>query len=160
MKLKTMELIIYNNDYKEEKDEITKGKSKSKFISQIENRLEIKENNDIFNHGYLVKLNNNIIGYIYISAIKKDNIYLEYLIKDEYRNKGYATILINEITNYIFESYNIEEIRLNISKDNIKSQKVALNNGYILEDDEEYLYNEKADFVINNPYYIKKIKKS
>ena len=156
MKIDNFELIFYNEQHKDIKDEFIFGESSSKFINNIENRLSIKPNEDFFNHGYLVKYKDNVVAYLYVSGITNDNIYLEYSVLNKYRNQKIASNLINSITNYIFNNFNINEIKLNISKDNRSSQKVAENCGYYLDDEEEYLYTDKSDFVINNPYYINK----
>ena len=156
MKIDDFDLIFYNEQHKETKNELVFGESSSKFINNIESRLSIKPNDSFFNHGYLVKYKNNVVAYLYVSGITNDNIYLEYSVLNKYRNQKIASNLINSVTNYIFNNFNINEIKLNISKDNISSQKVAENCGYYIEDEDEYLYANKSDFVINNPYYISK----
>ena len=156
MKIGEFELIFYNEEYKEIKDEFVDGKSSSRFINNIDNRLNIKKNDDFFNHGYLIKLNNDIVGYLYVSGITNNNIYLEYSIRLDYRNQKIARNLLENVTNYICENYNINEIKLNIYKDNRASQKVAEECGYYLQNEEEYLYKVDSDFVINNQYFINK----
>ena len=156
MKIKEFELIFYNEEYKEIKDEFVSGKSSSRFINNIDSRLNIRDDGNFFNHGYLVKLNNDIVGYLYVSGITNNNIYLEYSVRSDYRNQKIARRLLDSVTNYICENYNINEIKLNIYKDNRASQKVAEECGYYLEDEEEYLYKGDSDFVLNNPYYINK----
>ena len=149
-------LIFYNEDYKEIKDELVFGKSSSRFINKIDSRLNIKEDDNFFNHGYLVKLEDVVVGYLYVSGISNSNIYLEYSVLYDHRNQKIARRLIESVTNFVFENFNINEIRLNIYKDNGASQRVAEECGYFLEDEEEYLYKGDSDFVINNPYFINK----
>lgn len=130
------------------------GNSKSNMIHQIEERLLTSKNtNDlIYDNAYLIKLKENIIGYVYLTGKSKQIVYLEYLILKEYRNKGLGKYVVEKITDYIFEnSTDLKEIRLNIDRSNLPSITLATSLGFI--DDENYT-NDKIDFIKDNPYYI------
>lgn len=89
--------------------------------------------NEFFNHGFLVTLNNNFIGYINISDYNNVDrcIYLKAAIAKEQRGKSYGKILLSEITEYIFEKYpEVEIIYLKIDKDNKPSLMTANACGY------------------------------
>lgn len=128
--------------------------SKSKFIHEIKARLLLSKSSEdiIFNNAYLVKLKDNIVGYIFISKEKNKNIYIEYLILKDYRNMGLATDITNELVNYIFENnLNLESIHLSIDPSNINSINVANKLGFIC--DENSYYQDKLEYILENPNY-------
>lgn len=128
--------------------------SKSKFIHNLKERLiQSKSSKEIsFNNAYLVKCNNSIIGYVFLSQQKNNNIYIEYLILKEYRHMGHATNMMRELVDYIFKNYdNLENIRLSIDPSNIFSLNVASNLGFYC--DEDSYFNDKLEFVLDNYYY-------
>ena len=106
--------------------------------------------NNIFMKNYLVNYNNEKIGYIYISdKIEKDDIKavtLYYYIDSDYRNNGMATSLIKELLNHLKNQEKINYIILNIHKENIPSIKVAIQNEFIknMEDEEEIQFVHKT----------------
>lgn len=140
-------------------DELVNGESKSNMISLIKERLlRSKECNDlIFDNAYLIRMDNNIVGYLYLSNKNTNYIYLEMSILKNYRDKKLGSTLLEQITNYIFiNNDNLKEIRLSIDKSNPRSMKSALNAGYYYDED-DYM-NEKIDFVCENPYFINRKK--
>ena len=85
-------------------------------------------NDSIYNSIYLVKLlDGQIIGSIELDG-KKDNLYINYCILKKFRNNGYCTRLLREITMYLLRK--VKSISLLIKEDNEKSKKLALKNGY------------------------------
>ena len=85
-------------------------------------------NDSIYNSIYLVKLlNGQIIGSIELDG-KKDDLYINYCVLKKFRNNGYCTRLLREITMYLLRE--VKSISLLIKEDNEKSKKLALKNGY------------------------------
>lgn len=73
-----------------------------------------------------------------------------YAILPKYRNKGYATRMLEEVSDYILK--NIDMLVLSINKENIASRKVAEKNGFkiIFEDEEDMLYAKYAKTKVMN----------
>lgn len=162
IELETLSLIKYNKDkYKELTDELDKGESSSKYIHQIKERLELSNYNNIYQNAYIVLDKDIPIGYLYISSMINDEVYLEYSILKQYRHMGYASDLLYEITNYLFENNNIKNIKLDIDPSNKGSILVAISNGYNLdeEDYEKRNYLGKMKFIKESDCYISKRRK-
>ena len=70
MKINHIELIPYSDKYKDILQSINNDNS-NHFVKQIDERLVFGNHADEFklNSGYLVKIDDNIVGYIYFSAI-------------------------------------------------------------------------------------------
>lgn len=153
-------MIIRNFDKEKDKyilEEIN-GISKSNMIHQIEERLltSRKTTSLEFDNAYLIDMNNKTVAYIYFSGKSKQAIYFENLIFKEFRNKGLGKYILENISEYVFKNNtDLKEIKLSIDRSNIASMKVAESIGYICDDNYE---NEKLDFIMDNPYYIKKIR--
>mgnify|MGYP003303843978 CR=1 FL=1 len=47
------------------------------------------------------------IGYLYISSMVRDEVFLEYAVLKEERGKGYGSDIIRETTDYLFQNHNI-----------------------------------------------------
>ena len=139
IKLDSLELVRYNDKYCGLKDEFENGKSHSNYIHYIGDRLEKSKDNmdSLFESAFVVLDENEDIGYLYISNVRNDEVFLEYAILDEFRGMGYASSLIREISDYLFEEYNIRSIRLDIDPSNKNSMNVACACDFI-EDEEEY----------------------
>lgn len=153
-------MIIRNFDKEKDKyilEEIN-GISKSNMIHQIEERLltSRKTTSLEFDNAYLIDMNNKTVAYIYFSGKSKQAIYFENLIFKEFRNKGLGKYILENISEYVFKNNtDLKEIKLSIDRSNIASMKVAESIGYICDDNYE---NEKLDFIMDNPYYIRKTK--
>ncbi len=80
---------------------------------------------------YIVYKDNEPIG-IATLCIRDEKYEIDYSILPEYRQKHYATDLLNEFTEYLFKKYfNINKIYLQIDDTNEKSKIVAQRNGYV-----------------------------
>lgn len=150
--LKTLTLTTFNKDNLEELiflKKLCKDNTIKKRFQGIAVGLLNNPNNEFFDHGFFVKHNNTLIGYIGIGAYNKYEkcVYLRAAINKEQRGLSYGTTLLSEITDYIFKTYSeVLSIRLKINDNNKPSIKVAISNGY------KNLYN---DFYIKyNPYLI------
>lgn len=150
-------LIDYSDKYKDILDEIVNGESKSSYINQISERLIRTSNqNSILDHAFLVELNDDIIGYVYITGMSKNICYIEYLIRKKYRGKKLGTLLLDTVSDKLFNMYPyLKELRLNIDRSNLASMKLASSASYISDDD---FIGDKIDFIKDNPYYLSKQK--
>ncbi len=93
-------------------------------------------------------INDTIIGLgtiCYLPITCKDYVTISYVIRPEYRKKGYATILINKLIEIIKNIYNVEKVRVEILKDNIASITLIENNNFdfLNFDDEKITYEKK-----------------
>lgn len=80
----------------------------------------------IFELTYLMYLDDYIIGYANIFLApsigeKKSKAYLSYVIRPEYRKKGYGKIFVDELVNISKNELKIDEICVEILKKNIPS---------------------------------------
>lgn len=130
----------------------------SKIIPQVEERLLNSRNVDTleFSNAYLVNINSNIVGYIYLSEMRKNIIYIDYLILKNFRKKGIGFYTMDIIRNHLLENNtNLKEIRFNIDKSNLGSILLADKLGFIA--DEDYS-TDKIDYIMDNPNF--KVKKN
>ena len=139
------------------------GNSSSNYIHDIDRRLKNNKikNDCIFDRGYIVSFNDILIGYVFISKLIKDDLYLEYSILKDYRGKGFGKLLLNEVSIYLIDNYNIKSIVLDIDPSNTPSIMTAVSCGYIA-DEEEYIernMNGKILYRIDNYNYVNKRKK-
>ena len=137
--------------------------SKSEYIHSINDRLRYFQNKKSFpfNTGFFVTIDSTIVGYLFISKCVDDEVYLENSLLKEYRGKGYGKLILNDVSNYLIENYNIRSITLDIDRSNIASIKTALSCGYIM-DEEEYLsrnMNGKILYHLDNYNYVNKRRK-
>lgn len=138
------------------------GNSKSKFVHQVEERIDASEDNTIFGNAFLVSCGDLPIGYLYISSMPRDYIFLEYLLISEVRGKGYGKNMLQEIEDYLFENYSrLKEIHLDIDNSNIASQTIAEYVGYYAEPDDLLSETKPHSMIFKkfNPYYRKTTKK-
>lgn len=107
----------------------------------------LKEGNQdsIFMNDYLLKSNGHNVGYIHIGdKVIRDDVVavtLYYYIDKMYRGNGIATGALRELMEYLINQEYINYFILNIHRENMASIKVAINNGFIrqneIDDDEE-----------------------
>ena len=163
IELKSILLTRYKEEkHKTLKDELETGTSHSEFIHQIGERLEESKDNNksIYQSAFVVEDLGIPIGYLYISRMIRDEVFLEYAVLKEYRGKGYGSSIIRETSDYLFENHNIKAIRLDIDPSNKNSINVAEACGYTV-DEEEFAsrnYMGRMQFVKDNEYYISKPK--
>jgi len=163
IELDTLQLTKYNKEkHKEILDELENGISSSKFIHQIRERLENSNNNNsLFQSAFIILDNNTPIGYIYISSMIRDEVFLEYSILKEFRRMGYATSVVSELSDYLFKNHNIKSIRLDIDPSNKSSILVANASGYTLDEEEfeSRNYIGKMQFIKESYCYVSKRRK-
>ena len=158
--LETLTLIRYSEtEYHYVKEDLEHGTSSSKYIHQIGERLEQSKDNDkTFQSAFVVLDGTTPVGYVYISSMINDEIYLEYAILKEFRQMGYASDLVNELSVYLFENHNIRSIKLDIDPSNQGSILVAEACGFSLDeaDFESRNFQGKMKFVRDSHCYISK----
>lgn len=163
MKIEDIELVKFDeNDIKHIKllKEFTTGDSNSKFIHDIKERL-IMNNDNLFGNGYIVKIEDEIVGYFYISPVVRDKVELEYSILKSYRGRGLGRKILNKVSKYLLDNYNIKDAYLTIDPSNQNSTFIAEESGFYM-DEEEYAqngYTGLITFTKENLNYVRKGKK-
>ena len=151
IRLENFELEILNLHNEIDNSFSNKMNNEEQFKEYFGKVIYNENNSDnIFMKNYLVNYNSKKIGYVYISdKVEKNNISavtLYYYIDSDYRNRGMATNIIKELLNYLKNKEKINYIILNIHRKNIPSIKVAIQNGFIknIEDEEEIQFVHKS----------------
>lgn len=135
------------------------GDSHSQFIHSIEERLlqNRKQKSFPFHTAYVISLaSGECIGYLFISSIRNDEVFLECSILKRQRHHGYGKLCLESVTNYLFEHYNIRDIALDINVSNDASIRTAEACGYY---EDEYLEEGKFIYRNYNLNYVDKRKK-
>lgn len=164
IKLETLNLVRYSDDeHNYLKEKFEHGDSSSEFIHQIGERLENSKNNSksLFHSAFVIKDDKTPVGYLFISSIINDEVFLEYAILKEFRGMGYASDIVNEVSDFLFENYNIKSIKLDIAPNNKNSIYVANACGFILDDEEFESRNfmGKMKFIKESTCYMSKRKR-
>lgn len=161
IELKSLLLTRYSEEkHRQLKDELETGESHSDFIHQVGERLESSKDNDrgIYQSAFVVEDLGTPVGYLFISSMVRDEVFLEYAVLKEHRGKGYGSDIIRETTDYLFQEHNIRCIRLDIDPSNKNSINAAEACGYTV-DEEEFAsrnYTGRMQFVKDSEYYVSK----
>lgn len=137
-----MSLEMYSPDNILHQDfikEIMKDGSVQDFLGNIDSQTYLKD-------GFLLKNETDYVGFITHSPIvdtrvgKTISVY--YAISPRYRHLGYGTVMLNLFTETFAAMYSLDKFILNIKKENLSSQQVALKCGFqcVYEDDENQMY--------------------
>lgn len=141
-----MSLEMYSPDNILHQDfikEIMKDGSVQDFLGNIDSQTYLKD-------GFLLKNETDYVGFITHSPIvdtrvgKTVSVY--YAISPRYRHLGYGTVMLNLFTKTFAAMYSLDKFILNIKKENLSSQQVALKCGFqcVYEDDENQMYCKDA----------------
>ena len=126
--LENVTLQRLNPFNKEHKKAISKLRDKDakKMMYDVKQAfIDIKKNRDLGN-SFLLKDKEEYIGYIYISnRHNKTERTISYMIEKTVRNKGYGKIVLNSISEYIFEECLADTLVLYIKDKNKPSISVA-----------------------------------
>lgn len=150
IKLNTFTLCLFNKDSLEHKKffmDLIHDETIFKRFQGILPNL-VRETENVFNKGFLLKTDDNYIGYVDISNYDQmaKCVYVRGAILNLFQGKNYGHIMLKEISDYLFNCYSeIEYIRLVIDPDNIPSIKTALSCGYKLVGNYYVLYNPNLD---------------
>ena len=98
--------------------------------------------------GYMITNNNNLIGYIATDKLEYNSVGLECGVHPLFRNQGYGSKILKEVSDFLLQRDFIEQIDLSIDSENIYSEKCAINALFKLE-------NENA----GTKYYTKTLKR-
>lgn len=164
IQLKSLFLTRYDEEkHKSLKDEFETGLSHSEHIHQISERLENAKDNDrsIYQSAFVVEDLGTPVGYLFISSMVRDEVFLEYAVLKEFRGQGYGSDIVKETTDYLFQEHNIKSIRLDIDPSNQNSINVAEANGYTV-DEEEFAsrnFQGRMQFIKESDCYISKRRK-
>lgn len=165
VQLENISLLIYDNNNEIHNQVLNQfeGESKSQYIHDIKERIKnsCNKKNFPFDMGFLVSINNEIIGYIFISKNILDQVYLEYSLLKKYRGNKYGKLILSEVSDYLMNEYNIKSLVLDIDPSNTPSIRTAIGCGYEI-DEEEYLKRNmigKILYRLDNYNYINKRKK-
>lgn len=82
-------------------------------------------------NAYLVRDIDDIIGFVYMYLNNLNELLLYMGIKDIYRKKGYASRIIQELTDYILDNFNINGVKVQVESDNIGSLRAIQKAGFI-----------------------------
>ena len=148
IQLETLNLVRYNEQqHSSLKKELEIGNSSSNYIHQIGERLEASKDNNrsIYQSAFVVEAKEIPVGYLFISTMTHDEVFLEYAVLKDFRRMGYGSRIISETTEYLFQEHNIRSIRLDIDPSNKNSILIADLCGFIF-DEEEY---ESRNFYIS-----------
>lgn len=76
-----------------------------------------------------------IIGLVYLKELKRSTkeAELAYCIAYPFKNKGFASLAVQKISEWAFTNQQLERLRIIVHKSNIGSIKVAENCGYLWE---------------------------
>lgn len=146
IKMQTLTINNFNKDNITDLEFIKKLCKDETIKSRFQGILAgLLNNNEFFDHGFLVSHDNELIGYIHIGAIDKQehSIYLRAAVDKNKRGFGYGKTILQEITEYIFKNYpQVESIRLKIANDNKASLMTSNACGYKWLVDDYYIkYN-------------------
>ena len=152
--LETLSLHIIDKQNKNDLEfvkKLFKDKDIKKWVHGISNILNENKEQKLFGHGFIVKDNNDYIGYIGIGEFNENEkcVYLRAGLDKDKVGMGYGKKILTEITEYIFSNFEeVADIKLKIDKNNKASLGTANSCGYKWSYDDYY--------VKHNPYTIKK----
>ena len=125
-----MSLEMYSSDNILHQDfikEIMKDGSVQDFLGNIDSQTYLKDS-------FLLKNETDYVGFITHSPIvdtrvgKTVSVY--YAISPKYRHLGYGTVMFNLFMETFAAMYSLDKFILNIKKENLSSQQVALKCGF------------------------------
>lgn len=146
-KIKLVLFDINNEQHLSFYKELRKDESIFKWFQGLLPNL-LRKTDDIFNKGFLLSYNKELIGYMDISnyIIEEEAVYIRGAIEKEHRGKSLGKKMLKDITEYIFNNYSyIRFIKSKVNKNNIASIKMATNAGF------KNIYNDY--YIIENPFY-------
>lgn len=102
--------------------------------------------NDI-NQGFVIKYENNVIGYIIVQAVKMEVSILNLAVKTEYRRKGYGRMLLKCVVDY-YRSKKKDFIFLEVRTSNTRAQLLYKAMGFIQVGIRKQYYENKEDALV------------
>ena len=112
------------------------------YYKKVFNKLKLSKNREII----LLLINNKIIGFTILKKTYSENKICSLYIKENFRNKGYSTYLINEAIKYLNDKYPIISIdKRKINEFKYIFKKFNFNCTSIVN----YIYNNKTEIYFN-----------
>ncbi len=74
-----------------------------------------------------------IIGVVYINFIREGLVRIGAVLDKYHLNKGFGTVILEKLSNYLFANYPINRIEADTDINNIKAQKVLEKIGFVKE---------------------------
>ena len=130
-------------------DQVREKVFKKKYLAVVDGKIENKsgtledylykdERNNISKVVNKDKKNIGVVGTLDMSSTGVVEVW--YSIDKDLRGKGYGEKVLAQVTPYLIENIKgLNDIELKIDKNNKASKKVALRNGYILDDEDKEL---------------------
>ena len=109
-------------------------------------------------------INDKFVGFCKTFPVDDENLEyeIEIAIIEQYRGKGLASIILEDLTNHLFLHSNSQMVQLSIDKSNSASIRMAAKNGFILDEtktkelrkygDTNTLIFSKENYILNNDY--------
>ena len=102
-------------------------------------------------YNYGIYYQGDLIGYVGFCNYFSDSkmAYLTFILKEEYRNLGFGSIILDDIVKMIFDIYKMDSIYANTCYDNNGCKKMLENNGFSIfdgyrENDYYLIYDENV----------------
>lgn len=109
-----------------------------RFLPYFKNGLYISKNIGLLNAHYVLIKDRHPMGYVFFSAPFVENEQLNsevrYIIDPNYRNRGLATKMVQQSTDYILSQEKISNLRAFIDPKNLASLAVIQKAGFIQTD--------------------------
>lgn len=152
LSLEHFDLVMYDSKHPlspEIMEEIKKSNVRG-FVKQIDERLRTnRPTSDFsFQRAYIPMLDDEVIGYLYVSEKRQGNCYLEYLLLPKMQHQGLGMLLLDDVSDYLFSRYpDLYEIRLHIDPSNVRSIELAERCDFFMEG-----MNQGLIYIKDNPY--------
>ncbi len=96
---------------------------------------------------YFAKIDGKIVFYLEIGQASKEGIRsLSYATLSEYRKRGYASRILGEVMNVLFQNLEVQEIHLTVSPSNVASTLLVHKLGFMRHEENEFTY------LLRNPF--------
>lgn len=136
IKLDTIELVIFdrqNSEHIEFLKKIVQDKEITKYFQGFLNNL-LRKSNDIFDRGYFVRVNDQLVGYFDLGKYNEAEkaVYVREAVVKEYRGKhlGFGKLMLKEVSDYLFNTYDdLNCVKGVINKENKFSQNTMFSVG-------------------------------
>ncbi len=81
-------------------------------------------------NAYLIESDGVLVGFVYL-YVNKERVVLIYMgILEEFRSRGYGSLVTRELTDYILENFDVKGIQVQVESDNIRSLKAIKRAGF------------------------------
>ena len=112
--------------------------------------IEIVNNKNLYYSSYVIKDEENIIGFIVIRTIDNISDILKICIKKDFQNKKYGDLLLKTVISKLKDA-NVERIMLEVREENIPAIKLYKKNNFIeISKRNNYYMNPKSNAIIMN----------